>query len=355
MMIPVLMEGLLLLLLQMQRPVHAFLTIRLRNRACIQSLSHTWHDRTTFPSLQKKGPYITCNALTETNDDHFHDGTGPSESESSSLLNFFRGMQTTFEDWRFVKIHTTSIAVFHACWAAGRLSSLLFSSPLHDEIHQLLLRSCTLIAGTIGQVLSIILLIPTAVVLTIMVILAWSIIYFLLTIERFRTPILVRLENFKNASEKHYGVFRVLLALAPSLFNILHVCVTGPMTEELIYRLLLPVMIQDVFLSWSNKKKRQRASDNPIIYTLCSVLFALSHVRQVVSTNDDNVVCHVASRMVLTFLVSQQVLVPVFSQRGLAASCGAHVSFNSVTVAIFTLSNWLQSFLSQFLVLIRNT
>ena len=126
MMILILKEGLLLLLLQMQRPVHAFLTIHLRNRACIQSISHTRRDRTRFSLLQKKVPYITCNALTETNDDHLHDGAIPSESESSSLLNFFRGMQTTFEDWRFVKIHTTSIAVFHACWAVGRLSSLFF-------------------------------------------------------------------------------------------------------------------------------------------------------------------------------------------------------------------------------------
>jgi hypothetical protein len=183
--------------------------------------------------------------------------------------------------------------------------------------------------------------VPQFVLAAVLISLFYFLFYFLMTLERPRAVLMQKLEMLKEMRNR--GETPMTLTVLREVISILQVCLVSALTEEITYRLFLPSAINNIFFFKQDKKgdeeqSQSRPRDNKRIVTICSVIFAIAHLESasVVATRRGHLFSQATRKFVLTFLLAQRVLAPVFRERGLMASWGAHVSFNSVGVALFT-------------------
>jgi membrane protease YdiL (CAAX protease family) len=125
------------------------------------------------------------------------------------------------------------------------------------------------------------------------------------------------------------------------LKSIILIVVIAPIVEELKYRYLFNYMKGK--LAQIIRFPDRDASTLKASTALGSFIFACAHISNWVSPNmnaamvvDTNInaailVCFAATvQFISSFFISQRVLFPVYEERGLAASIGAHVSWNAL-------------------------
>lgn len=273
------------------------------------------------------------------------------ESNVGMLGNFIYGVKATFAGGIFVKIQLLSTVVYFATVAISSVATNFLPTPVNRVITGFLHLTYEFGAVLMERFIYLTSLVPQLVLAGVVVSIAWTIIYFLMSLEGprdFLMPKFVTLKEMTNRGETPMGITVLREAV-----HVVQVCLVSAFLEEVTYRLFLPSAINNLFYSKKdfedNGEDQQdaitkiRPRDNPRIVKICSVLFALAHLEAAVSlaSTRGHLASQVNRKFVLTYFLSQRILAPVFRERGLMASWGAHASFNAAAVALFSTLDYL--------------
>lgn len=124
--------------------------------------------------------------------------------------------------------------------------------------------------------------------------------------------------------------------LIRSGLSLVDACMIAPFFDEVLFRRLLPVVLQHFWAA----VRRGKPSKPPVIrplgtVTICSLLFAMSHIETaLLVANGEFLISRVNSYVLSSFLLAQWILVPAYDSKGLFASWGAHTSFNAALLVL---------------------
>jgi hypothetical protein len=260
---------------------------------------------------------------------------------SSKIDDFIYGAKATFRDGLFFKIQFISSVTYFATMGMTKFSSIFLPTPLNKLMTGFLQLLFDLGSVLMERFVFLTSTIPQFVLAALVVSLFYFLFYFLMTLERPRVILMQRLEILKEMTSR--GETPMILTVLREGISIIQVCFIATFMEEITYRLFLPSAINNLFFFTQDKngeeeQPKSRPRDNKRIVTICNVIFAIAHLESasVIAARRGHLFSQATRKFVLTFLLAQRVLAPAFQERGLMASWGAHVSFNSVGVALFT-------------------
>jgi len=117
--------------------------------------------------------------------------------------------------------------------------------------------------------------------------------------------------------------------------------IIGPLMEEIEFRLFLPMFLywlaRRVYNITTTRRKRNEKDISPatykIITTVCSLLFAVCHLRRY--GNHD--ITSIVETLIGTFVTAQFLFVPAYEKHGLFTAWGAHASWNAIVTRLSAL------------------